>query len=285
MVRMFRPLSKRGTPDPRFDEPQPGLPDYLMRPILEWMAPLLVREVQGHYGLTQPDADFLEGMQLAMRMEPPLDWRNGGDSAIGSLQTRMVREREFALDVLDFLLHFRAADPYTEKLERALRLGGSAWEVAQVGDTHQLAKRALGPVRESIEEIRSASQRAHHHLSEAWSRLSSRDPDASAVYREAIKAVESVARPVISPRNDRATLGTMIADMRNAPAKWTTRLDGTTTDDVRDMAEMIWKGQVDRHGSDDESVPLAVSLDEADAAFYVALMLVRWFAGGHIKPV
>lgn len=48
------------------------------------------------------------------------------------------------------------------------------------------------------------------------------------------------------------------------------------------MMELIWKGQSDRHGTEDPSVPLNVSHAEADSAFYVALALVRLFTSGAI---
>jgi hypothetical protein len=47
--------------------------------------------------------------------------------------------------------------------------------------------------------------------------------------------------------------------------------------------EGVWKGQLDRHGTDDEAIPLHVSSAEADSAFSACLNLVRQFAGGHVS--
>jgi hypothetical protein len=49
------------------------------------------------------------------------------------------------------------------------------------------------------------------------------------------------------------------------------------------MCKLIWKSQFDRHGTDDESVPLNASPQEADAALHLAITLVRYFAGGLFK--
>jgi hypothetical protein len=109
-----------------------------------------------------------------------------------------------------------------------------------------------------------------------------RDPDPSTAYRESIRAVEVVAKPIVSPENNRATLGTVIRDMKAKPEKWVVRLDNSSTEQVIAMCELLWKGQTDRHGSDDPEVPLNVSQEEADSAFYIALALVRLFASGAV---
>lgn len=75
----------------------------------------------------------------------------------------------------------------------------------------------------------------------------------------------------------------MIADIRNKPAKWTVVLEGASMENVADLASMIWTSQLDRHGTDDETVPLSVSQDEADAAVHLAIGLVRLFVGGQVK--
>ena len=41
------------------------------------------------------------------------------------------------------------------------------------------------------------------------------------------------------------------------------------------MLQMLWKSQLDRHGTADESVPLNVSIDEARDAVALATTLVH----------
>lgn len=48
------------------------------------------------------------------------------------------------------------------------------------------------------------------------------------------------------------------------------------------MMRLQWKGQYDRHGSDDEETPLHVGQDEAEAAVHLAITLVQWFRSGAV---
>src|ERR1700755_2888975 len=174
----FRPLSMRGTADPRFDGPQEGLPDYLLRPVMNWLGGLLWL-TDPIYG-SEPNVDALQTLQLALRLRQPLNWANHGESAIANLRSRMADDREFALDVLDFFVQ-RVAEPrYADELGAILEEGGSEWEVAELPDEgRHLAKRVIGPVRETIDSLRNDSERAHHHLSLAWQKLVGRSPDPS----------------------------------------------------------------------------------------------------------
>jgi hypothetical protein len=278
----WRRLSERGTPALP-EEPPDGLPDYLKGPVLGWFSE---RIWTGGYVRD----DLLQRLQLDFRLSPPLPL--GDPEAAGlTLAQRMDADDAFALDVIDYWLHHlvefrhryeKLADA-VEQLQYFLTRGGSAWQVVDVsGGGYALARRALGPVRESIEEL-PPSSRAREHLTAAWNRLMGRDPDPSTAYREAVKALEAVAKPVILPTARRATLGTMISAMREAPQKWETTLGDV--EDLRRQMEAVWKGQTDRHGSDDESVPLAVSQEEADFAVHSCVALVCLFAGGHVRRV
>ena len=98
---------------------------------------------------------------------------------------------------------------------------------------------------------------------------------------------EAVSIPIVTPSQARATLGSVIAELREHPEKFATRLtpsgdepDGVTV--VREMMQLLWKSQWDRHGVDDTSVPLTVSQEEAEDALSLAVTLVRWFDTGAI---
>ncbi len=276
----WRPLSLRGSdPDPRFDEPSEGLPPWLKGPVLEWVEDAFL---PGGY----ENDEALRALQLDFRLEEPLG--AGGIYPRNDLINRMHADDDFALDVLDWMVHnhryFSAGHRSAEwvgELGLLLNQGGSAWEVITLDYmSHQLTRRAVGPVVEVLEQTATEATRAHSHLSNAWSKLMGRRPDPSGAYREAVRAVEAVAKPVILPNNDRATLGQMIAAMREKPEKWTVTIG--TVDNVRAQMQTVWTGQLDRHGTDDETVPLNVSPAEADAAFSACLNIVRLFVGGHV---
>lgn len=278
----FRPLSLRDRSDPRFDGPQPGVPDYLLQAVWGWIGPF-VHVYDPLMAHPDPDAGTLQAIQIGLRMEPTLDWSQGAYTAVRSLSARIESHRDFALDVLDYLLRFRASEDSAARLHQLLTAGGSEWEVVRHDGTFALAKRTVGPVAEVIEAVRPSSERAHEHLLLAWSKLAGRKPDPGGSYRESIRAVEAASKPLISPLNDRTTLGTVIRDIRAKPEKWEVALDHADAESVASVCALLWEGQIDRHGTDDLDTPVNVSQDEADTAFHLALALVRIFSGGLLR--
>jgi hypothetical protein len=255
----------------------------MLHPVLRWLNDAFAGGNQ---------SKLLEAFQLQRRLDPPLDWRRGSGQALYDLLGRIEQDTELGLDLIDFaLFHAHLVTPRYEHTNQfvahllgVLRFGGSAWEIEELGQDEpghfRLVHRVVGPVRETILSV-PASERAHQHLVASWNKLVGRNADESAAYREAVRAVEAAAKPVVLPDNARATLGTMIAAMRDKPEKWEVTLG--SVDDVRGMMESVWTGQLDRHGTDDDSVPLNVSGQEADAAFATCLALVRLFSGGHVR--
>jgi len=85
---------------------------------------------------------------------------------------------------------------------------------------------------------------------------------------------------VITPNDSLATWGKMIKALRDKPQKWVAELGSISV--VADMMGELWTSQLDRHGTDDESVPLSVSSAQAEAAVHLATTLVHWFKGGMV---
>ena len=276
----FRPLSQRTNPDSAFDGPYEGVPPWLFQSVANWIHEV-VSQQQG-----TPNREVLLAAEASLHLVPPLDWSADEFSALSSSLARVARDGEFALDFLDFLLNnLEGRSRLAVDLHKILIRGGSAWEVQPVEPPvrFQLVRRAIGPLTEAIEDIRPKSQRAHAHLMQAWSKLMGRNPEPSTAYREAIRAVEVVAAPVVIPGDSLATLGKIIKAIRDKPGKWTVDLADATSEQVADMASMIWQAQFDRHGTHDETVPLNVTQEQADAAVHIAIGLVRLFAGDHIR--
>ena len=180
------------------------------------------------------------------------------------------------LDVIDYLVHrFDVPSDNLSDLEELLSQGGSAWRATPDG-----LKRRVDETLQSVAESTIASgTRPAQHLSDAWRKAWGRNPDASGAYREAIRAVEAAYAPIVSPKNERATLGTIIADIKNKPLKFRVRMqaDGPeeNVDRLGGMLQMLWKSQLDRHGTADEDAPLNVSLEEAQDAAALATALVH----------
>ena len=113
-------------------------------------------------------------------------------------------------------------------------------------------------------------------LSEAWHAAFGRSPDFEEAYEKAIKAVEEAGSAKVSPKNGRASLGTMVRDMK-AQGDWKLDLPTPDADAPVKMAEALWVGQESRHGGNGYRKPTPA---EAEAAVMLAVPLVQWFVSG-----
>ncbi len=233
-----------------------------------------------------PSTSTIQFIQRQCRIES-LDWRHGAHSAADSLLSEMVNDDELVLEVVNLLLAYvsRTYDAYetSQELQFMLHTAGSAWTVARREDEpFHLERRVPEELADRFAAV-SAKGRAGEHLRSAWSEMYGRDPTPSTAYREAVRAVEAAGATVISPDNDRTTLGTMIRDFAAKPEKWEVPL-GKDADEGREVLLMmmrgVWHGQSDRHGTPDETAPLSVSPPEAEAALHTAITLVHLFTSG-----
>jgi hypothetical protein len=194
------------------------------------------------------------------------------------------------LDVADYWLHtvdfkepLRGHDDVRRDLEGILTTAGSAYH-GQDGSPPYLARVVGAETQAAADALMTARGRPGQHLALAWRAIYGRPARAGEGYRECIRAVEAAAIPVVSPNNAKATLGSIIADLRNAPDKWKVALHGPIPDEqvlaVTAMLELLWKGQSDRHGSPDPAAPLSVSLEQAEAAVHLALPVVQFSTAG-----
>ncbi|MGW3328551.1 hypothetical protein [Streptomyces virginiae] len=111
-----------------------------------------------------------------------------------------------------------------------------------------------------------------------------RSPDPVRAYSESIKAVEAAAHAVIQPNNAKATLGTMLGEIKNARHKFTTVLSTPAGSDPIAPAEAtmraLWEGQTSRHGAQHATVP--ETLEVARAGVHLAAALVQWCLSGAV---
>jgi hypothetical protein len=223
---------------------------------------------------------------LEQRLRTPLV--AGGTKPLANVMGHIGEGGDQALDILDCLLMLSASWRWVnartawESLDEMLATGGSAWKVGYDPDGRPCLQRRVDETSEmAAKAAMSKPGNAASHLRAAWHKVYGRSPDASAAYREAVRAIEAAAKPVVTPNDSIATLGKMITAMRDKPSKWTTELGSVTV--VADMMGELWTSQLDRHGTDDESVPLSVSAAQAEAALHLAVTLVQWFQGGAVR--
>lgn len=196
------------------------------------------------------------------------------------------------LDVIDTMLGYQeygwsGRDVYGS-LERILSEAGSAYRVNEHRDG--LEERVPQAVRDAVSETVAAASHssdvgsAADHLANAWQAAYGLHPDPVRAYSEAIKAAEAAAHSVIEPSNSKATLGSMIRVIRNAPSRFTTSLFTPPGKEpvaaVEGMMRALWEGQTSRHGARTVTVP--ETLEAARAAVHLAATLVQWFTVGAV---
>lgn len=173
-----------------------------------------------------------------------------------------------------------ASESKGEELEGVLRAGGSEWRVGTRAGNRGLEKRVPQGVVDAVDSIVATSSTAGALLSEAWHAAYGRNPDPEEAYEKAIKAVEEAGTGVVSPKNVRASLGTMARDMENQK-DWVLPLGEDpkhqSADVVYRMVQSLWAGQESRHGGNGYRKPTPA---EAESAVLLAVPLVQFFTAG-----
>lgn len=282
----WRPLSRRNDPEAakEYDALHEGIPEWLAAPIAQWVFDVF-SSMQYDDDLSHK-VDVLFGM---LRRSMP-----SGHDRIGSAITYLGNEAANGdLDVLDAVVWATALTNggrgLRDRLELLLQVHGSAWTIGRNTADQPCLERRVDETASAAAKLKmEQSGNPAVHLRRAWHRVYGRNLDPSGAYREAVRAVESVAKPVITPKDRAATLGKMIVAMEAKPEKWSAILDGhgrgSGMQHVIGMCQALWTSQLDRHGTDDETVRLDVSAEEAEAALHLALTLVHWFRTGVVQP-
>jgi hypothetical protein len=169
-------------------------------------------------------------------------------------------------------------------LQRILVEGGSAYHVSI---PHQrLERRVDETAAKAFERSATVSgDDAGRHLRQAWTATFGLQPDPTTAYREAVRAVEAVACPLVLPNDPKRTLGKVIRHLKDASGKWALAIPGGGAAGgvvpLVEMLELLWTGQVSRHGGAPTSRDQRQI--EAEAAVSLAATLVHWFATGVVR--
>jgi hypothetical protein len=266
-----------------------GVPAWMMTPLMRWLEPFL--EVTDDLGERYPNVEFIEGLEMNCRLRAPLN----RSRPIADLQSLIEDDPSFGIRVIEYVIgtfliidnppHHRG-NGHLAPLQQILADSGSVWEVTALdvkdgyeGQKHLvLTRRDLAETKLAITDIRAQSDRAGSFLADAWKAIAAQDPRPGEAYDKAVKAIEAAAQPVVTPHDTQATLGKIIAAMRDKPSKWTFALGDLGT--VIAMMDQVWTNHF-RHGTQqrDDHTP-----QEADAAVHLALPLVRFFVGALIQP-
>lgn len=289
-VRSRGPTHDPGEPD----GPVEGIPSWAKPSLLRWLMPFL----HGRGSQAKQENDYLLQLQRSLRID--LDWR-WYEKAVESFLRLLDEDDVLFLRVLDFSLenlllgHYgaQAGHKAAYELDTILRQAGSVWSVASVsGQTahYELRRRISSEAAHALTRARDEVGSHGEHLSRAWAAAFSRDPNPSEAYAESVKAVEAAAIPVVTPNDQKATLGRIIGELRRNPAAWrTVYAEGsslstatlTPVETIIAVLDLLWKNQVDRHGS--PAPRKSITPSQAENAVHLALVLVRLFSTGALR--
>ncbi|MEV0749872.1 hypothetical protein AB0I75_32495 [Streptomyces sp. NPDC050273] len=191
-------------------------------------------------------------------------------------------------EILAFLIEMKLhSRPEVSALAELLEDSGSAYCVSDAQDG--LEVRVSPEVRESVRravseaEAKPTAGSAAEHLATAWQTVYGLHPDPVRAYSEAIKAVECAAHAIVQPTNTKATLGSMLGEIRNARHRFTAAISTPSGDPIAPaeaMMRALWEGQTSRHGAQSGTVP--ETLEAARAGVHLAATLVQWFTSGAV---
>ncbi|MCI3272096.1 hypothetical protein [Streptomyces cylindrosporus] len=264
---------------PEHDGPFEDVPRHLLTPLQTWVNDSL--RYQGY-------AQESEARAICLRLRISAD--QSVHSHYDSAYLRSLREAVGTqlLDVVDEILRLPDLEGWkVDGLSSILDDAGSAYRVNQAGDG--LEERVTPAVRDAVHQTiadaatGSNAGSAADHLREAWQAAYGRGPDPVRAYSEAIKAVECAAHAVIQPNHAKATLGTMLGEIKNARHKFSAAIPSPTGDSIvpaEAMMRALWEGQTSRHGAQTATVP--ETLEAARAGVHLAAALVQWFVSGSV---
>ncbi|TXL60845.1 hypothetical protein [Aeromicrobium terrae] len=186
------------------------------------------------------------------------------------------------LRLIDYRLYEDSYGADATGLSEILVIGRSKYHVVKKDGGARLATRVPEGVQVAAETVMSAKSPAGELLSKAWNAVYDLEPNDSAAYAYAVRAVESASFVALQITDSNATLGHSIRTIEKADANWRLPFlrehsQFPSKELLVGMLKSLYKGQRDRHGSEAYS---DVTHDEAEGAVLLAVTIVGWFARG-----
>jgi len=261
---LYIPLSQRDRTG--FSEAEvllPGIPEHLRLHCRKFLEDCLQDPYSGE------DTERLLYIASALRI--PLNTGRPARSLFDQIISVCEQNDSKYLDVIDTTLKLHPMPKAVSDLRNYLELGGSEWTVDK--DGKNLVKRVADDTSRLKEKATSLSDDVSRHLENAWNLTYGRPANASESWAHSIKALEAALGPIISPDNQRATLGTILQNLEQKPSKW--RLHVIDKEDegieaIIQMLKVIWPNP-DRHGSGKTREP---TLEEAEVVLIMTTTIV-----------
>lgn len=287
----WRPLSANNKESiAKYDALHEGITKWMEKRFWDWVESSFFEkpededgEVMDHRWESLLDHALLNDLEMTLQIPvPEMTFGLAYEFSIGLLMIHL-KTGSRGLDIADYLLsHGGHGDP--EILQTLLEQSKSAWMVGERLGRPGLTRRVPEGVQIAADQVMGTTGDAGIKLAQAWEALYGLHPDPTKAYSLAIKSVEDAAIPVVSPRNSKATLGTVIRDIQ-AQGDWSLPMARTNdqappNEVLLGMMQMLWTGQHDRHGGNFELPPL--THEEAVVAVSLAVTLVHWFTTDHL---
>jgi len=174
-----------------------------------------------------------------------------------------------------------------DRLNKLLEDGKSKWQVGERLGKPGLVERVPEGVQDMVEHAIANAGDAGKILAQAWGKAYGSAPDYSGAYFDAICAVECAARPIVSPKDNGASLAKMAGEIAANKEEWSIATFDEQPDPpghrvvptgtlLADMMTALGQGQKGRHGQGDAG-ELATK-----TGVVLAATLVSWFSSGAV---
>lgn len=277
-----------------------GVPDYMKKSLVDWMMQaelLLCCGGTSIYGEKWLDED------TRYELIKEFDRRTRQESHLCDDTTNKYFEENMNADLIglqytDYLLMkldedmrdeqciFPSSEEFhshIQNLDTILEESGSKWKVGERNSICGLEERVDPAMQQMVDNAMDSSSGYGQQLSEAWHYMFGREPNYSAAYAAAIKAVESIALPMVEPNNKDSTLSKASRVMRDQ--HWEFQIEAREENNVpggviKLLMSGLMNSQPDRHGGPDSGV---VSKEKAQVAVYSAVFLIQCFKAGLVR--
>lgn len=251
------------------DEFHPGVPAWLDVPLNSWILDQFEFSVDNVTGprISRP---MLYALDAAFRLEDTLGRAHLSSGTAGAVARLLELDK---LKVADWLLSEARKSSVGSTLEAILWQARSAWKVGTRDGRAGLVDRMPKGIALSVDSTIRGAGDAGSLLAEAWNALHRMEPNYEEAYEQAIKSVEEISIPVVSPANKIATLGSVVRDMEKQ-GSWELNLPSMHASVVLPMMQALWTGQESRHGANDYRKP---TREEAVSAVALAVAIVQFF--------
>lgn len=276
-----------------------GIPRWLLRSVVGWEEQFVFSYPSNRAWQGAPALNVELFQEYERRFQVGIHWGRDSTSTWSVFQQQHLNSDLKVVEFLDFLIGHFAHREQAAELARILEQGASVWGV---GDTpgrastsgRGLIRRVVPGVQEAMEDVLHAPGRASDFLKKARTLLFGTEPDPNQAYREVINAVEAAACPVVTPNDPKGQLGKVVGVWASPPAftialnprQETNPKPWATVDPsevLRAMLCLLDKSQPARHGEAVVGPHTAVSQQQAETAFFLAVTLVQWFESGSVR--